>query len=73
MGSFSLAHRLLVLAILPAGRRPHATSDLARGMRARRAGMRDDKPEGDGARLIEAHPADRRRAAAQVLGRCRTR
>jgi sec-independent protein translocase protein TatA len=64
MGSFSLAHWLLVLAIVlllfGAGRIPQATSDLARGMRALRAGMRDDKPEGDRETLVGAHPADRR-------------
>jgi sec-independent protein translocase protein TatA len=64
MGSISLAHWLVVLAIVlllfGAGRIPHAMSDLARAIRAFRTGMADDKSEGDGAKLVEAHPADQR-------------
>lgn len=62
MGSLSLAHWLVVLAIVlllfGAGRIPHALGDLARGMRAFRTGMGDDKSEGE--KLVEAHPADQR-------------
>ena len=64
MGSFSLAHWLVVLAIVlllfGAGRIPHAMSDLARGMRAFRGGMRDDNSEADGEKLVEAHSGDQR-------------
>jgi sec-independent protein translocase protein TatA len=46
MGSFSLAHWVIVLAIVlllfGAGRIPKAMGDLARGMRAFRTGMPDD-------------------------------
>jgi sec-independent protein translocase protein TatA len=46
MGSFSLAHWVVVLAIVlilfGAGRFPKAMGDLARGMRAFRSGMRND-------------------------------
>jgi sec-independent protein translocase protein TatA len=46
MGTFSLSHWLVVLAIVlilfGAGRIPNAMGDLARGIRAFRTGMRDD-------------------------------
>ena len=46
MGSFSLTHWLVVLAVVlivfGAGRLPKAMGELARGMRAFRTGMRDD-------------------------------
>ncbi|MGH6903815.1 MAG: twin-arginine translocase TatA/TatE family subunit [Geminicoccaceae bacterium] len=59
MGSFSLAHRVVVLAIVlilfGAGRIPKAMGDLARGMRAFRTGMRDDDATAAGAgRMAEA-------------------
>jgi sec-independent protein translocase protein TatA len=64
MGSFSLIHWLVVLAIVlllfGAGRIPHAMSDLARGIRRFRSGMRDDNAETDAAKLIEAHSCDQR-------------
>ena len=48
MGTFSLTHWLVVLAIVlilfGAGRIPSAMGDLARGIRAFRTGMREDKP-----------------------------
>jgi sec-independent protein translocase protein TatA len=57
MGSFSLSHWLLVLAVVlilfGAGRIPKAMGDLARGVRAFRTGMRDD-----GAAEPEAPRAD---------------
>ena len=58
MGSLSLTHWLVVLAIVlllfGAGRIPHAMSDLARGIRALRSGMRNDNSEADGEKLVEA-------------------
>jgi sec-independent protein translocase protein TatA len=65
MGSFSLTHWVVVLAIVlilfGAGRIPNALGDLARGIRAFRTGMREDKPiQGDGEKLVEAQPADQR-------------
>ena len=65
MGTFSLTHWSVVLAIVllvfGAGRIPNAMGDLARGMRAFRTGMREDEPvEGEGEKLVEAHPADQR-------------
>jgi sec-independent protein translocase protein TatA len=63
MGSFSLSHWLVVLAIIlimfGAGRIPSAMGDLARGIRAFRTGMRDDTAaEGGGEKLVEAPSAD---------------
>lgn len=63
MGTFSLTHWLVVLAIVlilfGAGRIPAAMGDLARGIRAFRTGMREDKPvAGDGDKLVAARPAD---------------
>jgi sec-independent protein translocase protein TatA len=59
MGSFSLAHWLVVLAIVlllfGAGRIPNAMSDLVRGLRAFRTGIGYDKSEGNGEKLVEAH------------------
>ena len=64
MGSLSLTHWLVVLAIVlllfGAGRIPHAMSDLARGIRALRSGMRNDNSEADGEKLVEASSADQR-------------
>jgi sec-independent protein translocase protein TatA len=64
MGSFSLAHWLVVLAIVlllfGAGRIPNAMNDLARGLRAFRTGIGHDKSEGAGEKLVEAHSADQR-------------
>jgi sec-independent protein translocase protein TatA len=66
MGTFSLSHWLVVLAVVlilfGAGRIPKAMGDLAHGIRAFRTGMREDnaaEPEAD--KLVEAHPADQRR------------
>jgi sec-independent protein translocase protein TatA len=65
MGTFSLSHWLVVLAIVlilfGAGRVPKAMGDLARGMRAFRTGMREDSAEPGGEKLVEAHPADQQR------------
>lgn len=59
MGSFSLSHWVVVLAIVlivfGAGRIPKAMGDLARGIRAFRTGMRDEnaaEPEED--KLVDA-------------------
>jgi sec-independent protein translocase protein TatA len=67
MGTFSLSHWLVVLAIVlimfGAGRIPNAMGDLARGIRAFRAGMKDDKAvEAEGETLGEARPADQPRS-----------
>jgi sec-independent protein translocase protein TatA len=64
MGSFSLTHWLLVLAVVlivfGAGRLPKAMGDFARGIRAFRSGMRDDAGTESGAEQpVEAPPAER--------------
>jgi sec-independent protein translocase protein TatA len=64
MGSFSLTHWLVVLAVVlivfGAGRLPKAMGELARGMRAFRTGMRDDAAsEIAGEQPVEAPPAER--------------
>ena len=66
MGTFSLSHWLVVLAIVlilfGAGRIPKAMGDFARGIRAFRTGMReDDAAEAGGEHLVERHPADQPR------------
>ena len=66
MGTFSISHWLVVLAIVlilfGAGRIPKAMGDLARGIRAFRTGMREDNTaEAGGEQLVEAHPADQNR------------
>jgi sec-independent protein translocase protein TatA len=63
MGTFSLSHWLVVLAVVlilfGAGRIPSAMGDLARGIRAFRTGMKDDKAvEAGGETPVEARPAD---------------
>jgi sec-independent protein translocase protein TatA len=64
MGSFSLSHWLVVLAIVlivfGAGRVPKAMGDLARGIRSFRTGMRDENAaETEADKLVET--ADRKR------------
>jgi sec-independent protein translocase protein TatA len=59
MGSFSLSHWLVVLAVVlivfGAGRIPSAMGDLARGISAFRSGMRDDNgAEAEAGKLVEA-------------------
>jgi sec-independent protein translocase protein TatA len=66
MGSFSLTHWLVVLAVVlivfGAGRLPKAMGELARGMRAFRSGMRDDAAAVTAAeQSVEAPPAARNR------------
>jgi sec-independent protein translocase protein TatA len=65
MGTFSLSHWLVVLAVVlilfGAGRIPNAMGDLARGIRAFRTGMKDQVAEADGETLVEARPADQQR------------
>ena len=66
MGTFSLSHWLVVLAIIMilfgAGRIPKAMGDLARGIRAFRTGMREDNTaEAAAEHLVEGHPADQPR------------
>ena len=64
-GTFSLSHWLVVLAIVllvfGAGRIPNAMGDLARGVRAFRAGMKDKGDEAGDQTLVEAPAADERR------------
>ena len=64
MGSFSLSHWVIVLAVVlivfGAGRIPNAMGDLARGIRAFRANMRDESAaEVEADKLAEA--TDRKR------------
>jgi sec-independent protein translocase protein TatA len=64
MGSFSLSHWLVVLAIVlivfGAGRVPKAMGDLARGIRSFRTGMRDENAaEAEADKLVDT--ADRKR------------
>jgi sec-independent protein translocase protein TatA len=63
MGSFSLSHWVIVLAIVlilfGAGRIPKAMGDLARGIRAFRTGMREDN-----ATEAEAEAADQKRVSS---------
>lgn len=66
MGTFSLSHWVVVLAIIMilfgAGRIPKAMGDFARGIRAFRTGMREDDAVDAGAdKLVDAHPADQQR------------
>lgn len=65
MGSFSLGHWLVVLAVVVivfgAGRVPKAMGDLARGMRAFRSGMREEAADAPSDRLVEGPPADQNR------------
>jgi sec-independent protein translocase protein TatA len=63
MGTFSLSHWLVVLAVVlilfGAGRIPSAMGDLARGIRAFGTGMKDDKAaEAGGETPVEARVAD---------------
>lgn len=67
MGSFSIGHWLVVLAIVAivfgAGRLPKAMGDLAKGIRSFRDGMREESPAVNaGESLPEAQPADRDRS-----------
>ncbi len=49
MGSFSLVHWVILLAIVVlvfgAGRLPNVMGDFAKGIKAFRAGLRDDEPK----------------------------
>ena len=67
MGTFSLSHWVVVLAIVlilfGAGRIPKAMGDLARGVRAFRTGMREDNAaDAPADQLVEAPPSDRQRS-----------
>jgi sec-independent protein translocase protein TatA len=61
MGSFSLSHWLVVLAVVlivfGAGRIPKAMGDLAHGIRAFRTGMRDANASREADQLVEAQEA----------------
>ena len=65
MGTFSLTHWLVVLAIVlilfGAGRIPGAMGDLARGVRAFRSGMKDHADDAAGEPLVESRSADQQR------------
>jgi len=65
MGTFSLSHWVVVLAVVlilfGAGRIPSAMGDLARGIRAFRTGMKDDKADSGDQAPTEAQPADQQR------------
>jgi len=65
MGTFSLSHWLVVLAVVlilfGAGRIPSAMGDLARGIRAFRTGMKDQAAEAEGEARVEGRPADQQR------------
>ena len=66
MGTFSLSHWLIVLAVVlilfGAGRIPKAMGDLAHGIRAFRSGMREDNSaDAGGEKLVEARSADQQR------------
>jgi sec-independent protein translocase protein TatA len=72
MGTFSLSHWLVVLVIVlvlfGAGRIPSAMGDVARGIRAFRTGMKDDKAaEPGGETLVEARPADQQQRLTRAL------
>jgi sec-independent protein translocase protein TatA len=66
MGTFSLSHWVVVLAIVlilfGAGRIPKAMGDLARGVRAFRTGMREDNAADAAEQLVEAPPSDRQQS-----------
>jgi len=67
MGTFSLSHWVVVLAIVlilfGAGRIPTAMGDLARGIRAFRTGMREDHAgEAAADQLTEAPRSDQLRS-----------
>lgn len=69
MGTFSLSHWLVVLAVVlivfGAGRLPKAMGELARGIRAFRTGMREDgAAEAESEKLVDARPADQRQGRA---------
>jgi sec-independent protein translocase protein TatA len=63
MGSFSFAHWLIVIAVVlivfGAGRLPGAMSDLAKGIRSFKAGMRDDDAQPAGPALNPSTPGPR--------------
>ena len=66
MGSFSLSHWVIVLAIVlivfGAGRIPRAMGDLARGIRAFRTGMQEENAtETEANKRVEAHPTGEER------------
>jgi sec-independent protein translocase protein TatA len=60
MGSFSLSHWLVVLAIVlilfGAGSIPKAMGDLARGIRSFRTGCARTTAKPKGKKLVEGHP-----------------
>ena len=66
MGSFSLTHWLVVLAVIVilfgAGRLPNAMGELAKGIRNFRNGMREPTtPESSDGSMVEAQPGDQAR------------
>lgn len=71
MGTFSLAHWLVVLAVVVivfgAGRVPKAMGDLARGIRSFRTGLQQETDEAASDRLVEGPPTGKNRARARRL------
>ena len=71
MGSFSLMHWMVVLAIIlilfGAGKLPRVMGDFAKGIKAFKAGMREeDEPEGASAPAQVSPPVAAASAAAPV-------
>jgi sec-independent protein translocase protein TatA len=65
LGSFSLTHWLVVLAIVlilfGAGKLPRVMGDFAKGIKNFKAGMKDDDPASSAAKIEDAgEPADRK-------------
>jgi len=60
MGSFSLMHWIVVLAIIlilfGAGKLPRVMGDFAKGIKAFKAGMQDDEPETATAPTVQVPP-----------------
>lgn len=65
MGSFSLGHWVVVLAVVVivfgAARVPKAMGDLARGIRAFRSGLREETTEARSDRRVEGPPTEQNR------------
>lgn len=62
MGSFSLGHWLIVIAVVVllfgAGRIPTLMSDMAKGIKAFRSGMKDESDEQHADAKLEPPPRD---------------
>jgi sec-independent protein translocase protein TatA len=64
MGSFSLTHWLVVLAIIlilfGAGKLPRVMGDFAKGIKSFKAGMKDDDAASSPAKIEDAEATDRK-------------